>query len=341
MGNVKALLLAGGLGTRLRPLTFTRPKHLLPIANRPHVQHVFDLLMRHGIGDVVLTTSYLAEAFGDTIAAARDRGLAVEVTHEREPLGTAGAIRNAAPLVRGGTFFVFNGDVLTDVDLGEVLSFHRRRSALATIVLTPVDDPSAYGVVPTDDHGRVLGFIEKPSREDAPTNLINAGVYVFEPSVLDRIPQARSWSAERRLFPDLVDEGAALFALGTDAYWMDIGTPQKYLEANLDALAGRFRSPEIARVDNGSVLAGEGARVDAGARIGSSCLGAGATVEGDATVQQSVLLPGAVVATGATVVRSILGEGARVAAGARAVGLTVADGQEVTANHNPGSKEWR
>ena len=185
---MKALLLAGGFGTRLRPLTFTRPKHLLPIANKPHVEHVFDLLIRHGIDEMVLLTSYLADAFSEVIASARDRGLHVEVTHEPEPLDTAGAIKNAETLIGGQTFFVFNGDVLTDVDLTRVLDFHRSREARATIVLTPVPDPSAYGVVPTDERGRVLGFIEKPPPGEAPTNLINAGIYVFEPSVLERIP---------------------------------------------------------------------------------------------------------------------------------------------------------
>jgi mannose-1-phosphate guanylyltransferase len=329
--KVKALLLAGGFGTRLRPLTFTRPKHLLPIANRPHVEHLFDLLLRHGIEDVVLATSYLAEAFAETVRAARARGLSVEVTHEREPLGTAGAIKNAQPSVGDARFVVFNGDVLTDLDLSAVLAFHRSRSAEATIVLTPVEDPSAYGVVPTGDDGRVLGFVEKPSPEEATTNLINAGVYVFEPSILERVPSGRVWSAERQLFPGLVAEGAPLFALGTDAYWMDIGTPQKYLEANLDALARRFHSSRIEPAHNGSVLADVGARVDAAAKVSTSCVGAGATVEAGAVVHDSVLLPRVVVSTGATVVRSVLGEGARVAPGARAVGVTIADGQEVPA----------
>jgi mannose-1-phosphate guanylyltransferase len=195
-------------------------------------------------------------------------------------------------------------------------------------VLTPVRDPSAYGVVPTDERGRVLGFIEKPPAGQAPTNLVNAGVYVFEPAVLRRIPAARPWSAEHRLFPEMVAEGAGLFALDGKGYWKDIGTPQKYVEANLDALAGRFRSDAV-RPENGSLRAA-GARVDGGARVVASCLGARSVVEAGATVEESVLLPGAVVSSGASVVRSILGEGARVAAGARLEGATVAD-EEVVA----------
>jgi mannose-1-phosphate guanylyltransferase len=326
---MRALLLAGGFGTRLRPLTYTRPKHLLPIANRAHIDHVFDLLQRHGVGEVVLLTSYLAEAFAGTIASARARGMEVEVTHESEPLGTAGAFKNAEALVGDGTFLAFNADVLTDVDLSSVLDRHRATRAEVTLVLTPVEDPSAYGVVPTDDDGRVLGFIEKPEAGSAPTNLINAGVYVFEPSVLDRIPQGRVWSAERQLFPELVTSGAPVYALGTNAYWTDIGTPAKYLQANLDVLAGRFVSDAVPSPTNGLVVAAESARVAEDARVSSSCLGPGAVVESSAEVVNSVLLPSAVVETGAVIKDSILGEGARAAPGVEVVSDAIGDGAVV------------
>lgn len=302
---MKALLLAGGFGTRLRPLTLTRPKHLLPIANRPHIEHVFDLLLRHGVDEVILTTSYLAESFAATVEGARRRGLHVQVTHEAEPLGTAGALKNAEAEVGGDTFIVFNGDVLTDVDLARVLAFHGERRAEATILLTPVEDPSAFGVVPTADDGRVTGFIEKPAREDAPTNLINAGVYVLEPSVLAHIPQGREWSAERALFPGLVARGSSLFALTTDAYWMDVGTPQKYLQANMDAINGRFP------IGNGSAVHPQ-AQIAPGARVSSSCVGPDCAIEPGAAVERSVLLSGVKVSAGATVRNSIVGEGASV-----------------------------
>ncbi|MDQ3646694.1 MAG: NDP-sugar synthase, partial [Actinomycetota bacterium] len=291
---MKALILAGGFGTRLRPLTNTRPKHLLPIANVPHIEHVLELLRSHGIDEVVLLTSYLAEAFAEVATAARSAGMAVEVTHEPEPLGTAGALKNAQALLSDGTFLAFNGDILTNVDLGEVLEFHRERRAEATIVLTPVEDPSAFGVVPTEPDGRVTGFIEKPALEDAPTNLINAGIYVMEPSILDRIPAGVNWSAERSLFPGLVEEGARLFALGTDAYWMDIGTPQKYLQANLDALAGGYKSALGGATEGDHVITG--ARVThEGARVSWACLGPGVIIENGASVERSVLLPDVVV----------------------------------------------
>jgi mannose-1-phosphate guanylyltransferase len=322
---VRALLLTGGLGTRLRPLTFTRPKHLLPIGNRLHMERVFDLLQRHGVDEIVLTTSYLAAAFSATVASARARGLRLEVTHEPEPLGTAGAIKNAESQLRDGAFLVFNGDILTDADLGAMAAFHRRRAAEATILLTPVRDPSAYGVVPTDDRGRVMGFIEKPPPATAPTNLINAGVYLFEPSVLERVPRGRPWSAETQLFPGLVSEGADLYALASNGYWIDIGTPQAYLQANLDVLSGRYGGSKAR-----SLLADEDAFVAVEANVSCSCLGRGACVEAGATVTESVLLPGAIVGSGATLARSILGEGARVAPGVRVEDRAVADGDEIT-----------
>lgn len=326
---MKALILAGGLGTRLRPLTYTRPKHLLPIANKPHVEHVLDLLQAHDVDEVVLLTSYLADAFAETVESARARGMRVEVTHEHEPLGTAGALKNAESVVGDDTFLAFNGDVLTDVDLGEVVAFHRDRGSVTTILLTPVDDPSAFGVVPTESDGRVTGFIEKPPPGEAPTNLINAGVYVFEPSILERIPAGAVWSAERQLFPDLVTDGAPVFALGTDAYWMDIGTPEKYLQANLDALAGRYLTPAVADPGERASLVDPSATLGEGARVSSACVGAGSVIEAGAVVERSVLLPGVVVGTGARVIGSTIGQGARVAQGADVLDRAIADGDDV------------
>lgn len=315
-------MLAGGFGTRLRPLTYTRPKHLLPIANRPHIEHVFDLLLKHGIHDTILTTSYLAEAFAETRESVAQRGVDLQVTHEEVALGTAGAVKNAEAEIGEDTFMVFNGDILTDTDLDRLSAFHARNGAEATILLTPVDDPSAYGVVPTEPNGRVTGFIEKPPRGEAPTNLINAGVYVLEPSVLERVPRAQEWSIERGLFPDLVAEGAKVFALPSDAYWMDVGTPEKFLQANMDAISGRFVPVE------GSIVA-EGAKLDVTAKVRSSCVGAGTTVDAGAVVEESVLLPAVTVSGSATVIRSILGEGVVVREGAEISGATVGDFETV------------
>ncbi|MGH2752444.1 MAG: sugar phosphate nucleotidyltransferase [Actinomycetota bacterium] len=325
---MKALILAGGFGTRLRPLTLTRPKHLLPIVNVPHIEHVFDLLRRHGVGEIVLLTSYLADAFAATVARAAQRGIEVEVAHEEEPLGTAGALKNAQNFVGDDTFFAFNGDVLTDVDLSAVLEWHRAKGAEATLVLTPVDDPSAYGVVPTDTDGRVTGFIEKPSRGGAPTNLINAGVYVLEPRLLDRIPAGEVVSAERELFPAVVEDHT-MYGLGTDAYWMDIGTPEKLLQANMDLLSHALSPEEVPNVRADGVLAAAGAEVHPSARVSSCCLGRDVRIEGGAVVHRAVLLPGASVGVGASVRNSTLGEGARIGPGVAVEGVAIGDGQTI------------
>jgi len=325
---LKALILAGGLGTRMRPLTYSRPKHLLPIANIPHIEHVFTLLERHGVSEVVLLTSYLAEAFEMTVDRAAQRGLEVTVAHEREPLGTGGALKNAHALVEDDTFLAFNGDVLTDIDITSMVDWHREREAEATIVLTPVDDPSAYGVVPTETDGRVLGFIEKPPAGEAPTNLINAGVYVCEPRLLDRIPAGRVSSAERELWPEVVQDGT-LFARKTDAYWMDIGTPAKYLQANLDALAGKYVCSAIPHPDEKMTLLGPGAEVHESAQVSSSCLGRGSRVDADAIVERAVLLAGATVGTGATIRDAVLGERAAIGPGVVIEATAIGDGDRV------------
>ena len=326
---MKALLIAGGFGTRLRPLTLTRPKHLLPIANRPHIEHVLRHLETHGITHVVLLTSYLADAFGGVIEAATQRGMSVEVAHEEEPLGTAGALKNAEHLVGSETFFAFNGDVLTDCDLTALLRFHRDRAAAGTILLTPVEDPSAYGVVPTDDTGRVSGFIEKPPPGKAPTNQINAGVYILEPSVLVGIPLATPVSLEREVFPSLAD-GGELYAMASDSsYWMDIGTPQKYLQANLDALSGKFVTDVVDQPGPNGAAIHVDARIDDAARVSSACIGPGCVIERDASVSESVLLPSVHVSAGARITRSVVGEGCRVTPGAVLTDEAIGDRQEI------------
>lgn len=319
---MKTLLIAGGLGTRMRPLTHTRPKHLLPIANRPHIEHVLDLLSKHRLRDVVLLTSYLADRFAGVIDSAGARGINVEVAHEPEPLGTAGALKNAQDLVGDETFVAVNADVLTDVDLTSLVDFHRERGAEGTILLKRVDDPSAFGVVPTDADGRVEGFVEKPPRDEAPTDEINAGVYVLEPSVLDEIPAGQVASIEREVFPRLAAEGV-LFARATDAYWMDIGTPHKYLRANLDALDGTFAGP-WSETENG-YIAGTGSQVAETAQVSSACLGAGCSIHPGAIVTNSVLLDRVVIGERCRVSDSVLGEGVRIAAGAEVSGRAVGD----------------
>ncbi|MGH9078511.1 MAG: sugar phosphate nucleotidyltransferase [Acidimicrobiales bacterium] len=350
---MRAVVLVGGEGTRLRPLTLTTPKQMLPIVEEPMIERVLGHLAEHGIDHAVLSLGYRPDAFIDAYPGGAIAGVSVTYAVEPTPLDTAGAIRFAADFAGiEETFVVVNGDVLTDADLSELVDFHRRHGAQATIRLTPVDDPSAFGVVPTNDQGRVEAFIEKPPRDEAPTNLINAGTYVFEPTVLDRIPRERRVSIERETFPALVEEGT-LYAEGSDAYWLDAGTPDAYLRAHHDLLLGRRPGPPapgaepdpsigpgvwcIGTVDVQSravahSLFGHGSSVAANAVVEESVIGAGAAVEEGATVTGSVLLPGARVASRATVEGSVIGPDAIV--GQRCVihGLSVIGGGAVTAS---------
>lgn len=338
---MRAVVLVGGEGTRLRPLTFAIPKQMLPVAGATMIERVLGQLARHGVDDVVLSMGYRPDAFLAAFPDGTAAGVSLHYAVEPEPLDTAGAIRFAAGDAGiDDTFLVVNGDVLTDLDVSALVDFHRRRGAEATISLTPVEDPSAFGVVPTDGDGRVEAFIEKPPPGAAPTNLINAGTYVFEPAVLERIAAGRRVSVERETFPALVRD-RSLFAAPSDAYWIDTGTPAQYLAANLDLVSGRRALPPVpaareltpgvwatgAPVVEGAVTApcllGDGAVVAAGAVVRSSVLGAGATVAAGAEVDGSVLLAGAAVESGATVSRSVVGERAAVGEKARLCPVTV------------------
>jgi mannose-1-phosphate guanylyltransferase len=319
---VRAVILVGGFGTRLRPLTLTRPKQMLPVVHVTMLERVVGTLGRQGVTEAVLSLGYrqdvFVEAFPDGVCA----GVRLHYAVEPEPLDTAGAIRFAAAHAGvGETFVAVNGDVLTDVALAELLDRHRSTSAAATIALTPVDDPSRYGVVPTDEDGRVLGFVEKPPRDQAPTTWINAGMYVLEPSVLDRIPAGRRVSIERETFPQLVDAGG-LYAVQSDAYWVDAGTPETYLQVQLDLLDGR-RGPAEAGVH-------PEASVDASAVVRRSVVGPGAVVAAGAVIEDAVLFAGATVGEGAQVRCSVVGTDATVGAGAVLDGLSVVgDGEAV------------
>jgi mannose-1-phosphate guanylyltransferase len=321
---VKAIVLAGGEGTRLRPLTWTTPKPLLPIANRPFLEHQLTWLAGHGITEVVLSIGYRPDAFPARFPGGEVAGLALTYAVESEPLGTAGAIRFAAET--GGfsdRFVVCNGDVLTDLDVSALIRFHDDAGAEATISLTQVEDPSAFGVVPTAADGRVLGFVEKPPRGEAPTDWINAGTYVLEASVLDEIPAGRAVSIERETFPALLERDAKLYALAAPGYWLDIGTPAKYLQANLDQLAG------------GASLCPPDATVAAGATLESSVLGPGAVVADAARVVRSVLFDGARVEAGALVADSVVGSRAVVGPGATVEAVSViGPGASVPAGHH-------
>ena len=308
---MQAILLVGGLGTRLRPLTLTTPKQMLPMLHRPMIEHVVSGLARHGVERVVLALGYHDDAFRAAYPDGRCAGVELCCVVEPEPLDTAGAIRFAyeasgmgsAP----GTFLAANGDVITDLDVGAMLRLHRSSRAEATIHLIEVDDPSRFGVVVTDPDGLALAFVEKP-QPPAPSSWINAGTYLMEPSVIGRIPRGHRVSVEREVFPAMVADGT-LWALPQNTYWVDAGTPQTYLQAQLDLLDGR-RGPAL---DGVSVEAA----VDPDAVVERSVVMAGAVVEAGSAVRGSAVHSGAVIEAGATVLDSVVGSGATVGQGAR------------------------
>jgi mannose-1-phosphate guanylyltransferase len=345
---MQALVLVGGEGTRLRPLTLTRPKPALRLVDRPFIRFMLDWLARHGVDHVVMACGFRAEdlrsALGDEVRGA----LRIDYLEEEEPLGTAGPVRLAADRgLLGERFLVLNGDVLTDLDLSALQATHVERGAIATLALYPVDDPSAYGLVRRGDGDEVLGFLEKPEPDQIDTDEISAGAYVLERRVLDLIPPGRAVSIEREVFPRLVGQG--LYGQRLDGYWMDIGTPERYLQATWDILEGKVHTDVEARDDG--VLIEPDAEVLDGAEVGPrAVVGPGCRVGESAVVRESVLLDGCRVGARAEVrgsilaprvevgegarlgARSVIGEGARIAPGA-ALGddARVAPAEEVPA----------
>ncbi len=340
---MQAVVLVGGFGTRLRPLTLDTPKQMLHVGNRPMIERVLEHLGAHGIDRAVLSLGFRPDAFAQAYPEARCAGVELHYAVEPEPRDTAGAIRFAA-LDAGirERFVVVNGDVLTDLDLTELIARHEAAGAEGTIALHRVEDPSAFGVVPTEPDGRVVAFVEKPPRDEAPTDLINAGTYVLEPSVLDRIEADVPVNVERVTFPAMVAD-RSLYAYGPDAwgqgpcYWLDAGTPASYLRANLDLLDGTLASEpgiaegaEVAGTVSGSWI-GAGAVVAEGASVTGSVVLAGARVGDGAVVRGSILAPGSSVGAGATVeadpagTPSVVGDGVEVPAGAHLAGQRIPD----------------
>jgi NDP-sugar pyrophosphorylase family protein len=323
---MKAILLAGGKGTRLRPLTIHTPKPIVPIFNRPFLHYQIDLLKQvPEIDEVILSLNYqprrIEEIFGDGSAI----GISIRYIVEPAPLGTAGAVRYAGDNLTESVV-VFNGDVLTQIDLAAVLRLHRERQAKATIVLTPVDNPTAYGLVETDAAGNVTRFLEKPKPDEITTNNINAGIYVLEPDTFDRIPRDVSWSIERSYFPSLIERGETFVAYVYNGYWIDIGTPEKYTQVHRDIMDGRYQAAPFAsaggshtfiapdaRVEDGASVEGpcfvdEGVLIKAGARVGPySVIGRQTQVDEKAVVDGAIIWPNCRVGAEASVRQAIVG----------------------------------
>jgi len=330
---MKAILLAGGKGTRLRPLTIHTPKPIVPIFDRPFLQFQLDLIKKVSeIDEVILSLNYQPRRIDEIFGDGGDTGLSLRYMVEPAPLGTAGAIKFAAAHV-DDSIVVFNGDVLTEVDLGAVIALHRERKAKATIVLTPVDNPSAYGLVETDLRGNILRFLEKPDAQQITCNTINAGIYVLEPDTFDRIPSDVPYSIERSYFPSLIERGETFIAYIYKGYWIDIGTPEKYMQVHRDIMDRRYHAAPFsgsehgcavacvspkARIEDGAVVEGPcfidaDVVVKAGARIGPySVVGRHCFIEEHAAIERAIVWADTRVSQEAIVRDSVLGRSCHV-----------------------------
>jgi mannose-1-phosphate guanylyltransferase len=341
---MQAVVLAGGEGTRLRPLTNTVPKTVLPLAGRPFTAYTIDWLARHGVDDVVISCGFLAEGMRDALSDVG--GPHLRYADEPEPRGTAGAVKFSQDML-GERFLVMNGDVLSDLDLSDLLEQHERTGARATIALYPVADPTAYGLVRRGEDGEITDFLEKPDPGEIDTDEINAGAYVLERSVLDEIPADREVSIEREVFPELVGNG--LFGRRLEGYWLDIGTPERFLQATSDILERRVVTVTGERLDEqgllvepeaelapdaileGPAVVGRGARLEAGARVhGPAAVGPESVVGPGAELSAPVLFERCRIGAGAFVGRAILAAGVEVSAGGEVGdGEVVAEGARV------------
>ena len=328
---MKAILLAGGKGTRLRPLTVHTPKPIVPIFNRPFLYYQLDLLRQvPEIDEAILSLNYQPRRIEEIFGQGEGLGLKLRYVVEPMPLGTAGAVRYAGDSLTESVV-VFNGDVLTEVDLGAVLRLHRERKAKATIVLTPVENPRAYGLVETDRDGNIQRFLEKPGENEITVNTINAGIYVLEPDTFDRIPKDTAWSIERSFFPSLIERGETFVAYVYDGYWIDIGTPAKYLQVHRDIMDGRYSAPPFAGAAEPTAWVSPGAKVDQGVEVQGPCfidegvvlkpgarvlpysvLGRQTHVDEGATIDGSIIWPNGWIGREATVRGSILGRNCHI-----------------------------
>ncbi|GBE58185.1 D-glycero-alpha-D-manno-heptose 1-phosphate guanylyltransferase [bacterium BMS3Abin01] len=326
---MKAVILVGGQGTRLRPLTLATPKPMVPLANKPFVSYVLEHLKENGIEDIVFSMGYLPEGIKSYFGDGSGFGINLTYVVEDHPLGTAGAVKNVEEYVRDGDFLVLNGDILTDLDIRAMIERHRSKEAVGTISLTPVEDPTAYGLVSTGDGGEVLGFLEKPSWDQIDTNLINAGIYVLKGEVLAMIPAGVEYSFERGVFPRLVGKG--LYGFSSTAYWMDIGTPEKYLQAHYDILEKNVETSVSGCLDSDFVCLQGKVNLETGAKlVPPVIIGDGTTIKAGARVgRMAVIGPGCTIAAGCAIEESVVQEGARLQEGVRVRQSIIAGGADI------------
>jgi NDP-sugar pyrophosphorylase family protein len=295
---MKAVIIAGGLGTRLRPLTYNTPKPIVPVANRPLVLHQIDLLRQHGITEVILNLHYLSERIKSVLDDGKKLGVKIYYSLEERPLGTAGAVKKAEEFFDGDPLLVFNGDTLTDINLSQIISFHKKKKARLTLTLTRVEDPTAYGLILVDSEGRVTHFIEKPSWEQL-SNLsgagrvdsINAGIYILDPKVFETVPPGTEYSFERQLFPALLQKGEAVYGFVSDRFWIDIGKPSQYRQAHEAILRNEVAVKIYGARTDGKIWIGEQAKIDKTAKLaGPAIIGRGVSIGAETKIKDYTVL---------------------------------------------------
>ncbi len=288
---MKAIIIAGGLGTRLRPLTYNMPKPVVPLANKPFIMHQIELLKKFGVSEVILNLHYLPESIRNIIDEEAILGVKVDYSLEEHPLGTAGAVKNAEQFFDKDPLIVLNGDIFTDINIEKMMKFHRAKKAKVTLALTRVEDPTSYGLVILDGDGRVLEFREKPSWEHVTANTINAGIYIIEPDVFKLVPKGKEFSFERQLYPMLLEKGEKMYGFVTDAYWMDIGSPAKYLAAHRDILSGDVLAGVPGKKISGNIWVEDNAVISASAKVkGPALIGSECSLADEAVLEEFVVL---------------------------------------------------
>ncbi len=323
---MKAVLIAGGFGTRLRPLTYNRPKPIVPVVNRPFVLHQIELLKKYGIYEIILNVHYLPKSMELVLGDGKEWGVKLYYSIEKEPLGTAGAVKNAEKYFDEEPLVVFNGDILTNIDIKDLIEFHKKSKSVATIALTEVDDPTHYGLVITDKDGKVKKFLEKPSWQEVTTNKINAGVYILEPRIFSYVPKNAFFSFERDLFPLLLEKNENMYAKVSSSYWLDIGSPKKYLQAHKDILnqeikvniEGENKGDQIwihpsAQINEsaklkGPLVIGKNAKVEKASIKNFSVIGEKVSIDDGVIIEDTVILRNSKIGKDVKLKNCIIGE---------------------------------
>ena len=341
---MKALLLLGGLGTRLRPFTLTTPKPLLPILNKPFIHYQLSLLKKEGFDEVILGTGYKGGEFKKIMSSIKHMKMKIHLSLEKEPLGTAGGIRNAYKYLKGKEpFFVFNGDILADFNLQKILAAHREKQASATIGLVKVANPAAYGLVVTDSTMKIEKFVEKPKPEEITSDKINAGVYVFEPEILEEIPSGKNVSVERETFPQILAKGKSMFGYVHDGYWLDVGTLQKFRTAVFDLMDGKIDLGYRPSADNiekhdschisedirveGKLIAGKNTIIGKDVRIkGKVVLGENCFIGNSCIIEDSIIFDKTIIKDKTVITNSFVGKNVLIETNCILKNVAIADG---------------